>query len=316
MKNKICVLYGGASAERDVSLATAENILKNLDPEKYDVSKLEITADLNPDWINKLISLSPDLVLSTLHGGIGENGAVQGLLQCLSVPFTGSGILGSTLSLNKHFSKTLLRSAHVPTPESILVKSPISSAELEEALSKLGLPVIVKPNCGGSSIGVKKCETKEKVSGHINYLLEKGENCLVEQYIDGKEVSCIMLETPEGLKLLSLMDVNPKGEIYDYSEKYISPTPFVNKSELPKFMWSMIEEIGKKAFNALHLKGYCAADFILREEQVFLIEINSLPGFAPNSILTNTLKSLDIPLSDFLDYLIAFELNEKVSQLV
>ncbi|MCD7777332.1 MAG: D-alanine--D-alanine ligase [Clostridiales bacterium] len=307
MKTKVCVIYGGDSAEREVSEQTAENILGNLDRKKYDVSAVEIPKDLGTDWIMRLVREKPDIVLSALHGGRGENGAVQGLLSCLNIPFTGSGILGSALGINKYYTKTLLAGVHIPTPDSFIVKE--ITPDFEENLSRLGYPVILKPNCGGASIGVKKCEGYEEARSHAEGLLKEWGQCLCEKFIDGREISCVVNEGKEGLEILLIMDINSVDNIYDYRAKYISEISVVNTSGLPKFMWAMIEKIAKKTFETLDLRGYCCVDMIVKEEQIYVIEVNTLPGFAPNSIITKALKELNIPLSDYLDSLITNALS-------
>ncbi|MCD8089350.1 MAG: D-alanine--D-alanine ligase [Clostridiales bacterium] len=305
MKTKVCVIYGGNSAERAVSESTAENILKSLDREKYDVRAVEIPGDLGGDWVLRLISEKPDIALLALHGGIGENGAVQGLLKCLNIPFTGSDILGSALGMNKYYTKTLLTCAHIPTPDSLLITG--FSPDLEERLSMLGYPLILKPNCGGANIGVKKCLDFKEVKEQAEVIFKDWKECLCEKFIDGKEISCVVRETKGKAEVLSVMDINSEGNVYDYKAKYISEISVVNTSALPKFMWAMIEKIAVKTFETLKLRGLSCVDMIVKEEQIYVIEVNTLPGFAPNSIVTNALKSLNISLSDFLDSLI---LNE------
>ncbi len=302
MKTKICVIYGGASAERAVSKSTAENILKSLNRDKYEVAAVEIPKEQDSGWVLRLIEEKPDMAVLALHGGLGENGAVQGLLKCLDIPFTGSDILGSALGMNKHYTKTLLSCAHIPTPDSLLIKE--ISPDLEERLGILGYPLILKPNCGGASIGVKECFNFKEAEVHARALLEEWGECLCEKFIDGKEISCVVCEKKDSPEVLSIMDINSKDGIYDYSAKYISEISLVNTSSLPKFMWAMIEKIAKKAFETLGLKGCCCVDMIVKEEQIYVIEVNTLPGFAPNSIVTNALKGLNIPLSYFLDSLI------------
>lgn len=312
-KLRLAVLAGGSSIEREVSFRSAENILKNLDREKYDIHTIELPADKHDTaWVSQLMALKPDFVLSALHGGRGENGAVQGLLQCLDLPYAGSGILSCALCINKQTAKTVMAEAHLPVidGEFIPVNDDIDS--FKQRLDLLEYPLIVKPNRGGSSIGIKAVGNFTELKAAVNDIRAKyDDDALIEKYIDGKEVTCAVVQTEDGLKIMSVLDINKSKGIYDYDAKYLSSQSAVSFTTLPEYMKKMIEDIAVKAFNALHCKGYGCVDMLIRDEQVYVIELNTLPGMTDHSLIPAAAAQTGMHLGEFLDILIKQQLKAK-----
>ena len=305
-RKKIAVLAGGSSIEREVSFKSAENILKNLDAQKYDIHTIELPADKKDTaWISQLMALHPDFVLSALHGGRGENGAVQGLLQCLGIPYSGSGILSCALCMNKQAAKSIMSGAHIPVIDGEFIALDADITSYEKKLEQLEYPLIVKPNRGGSSIGIEVCDDFAGLKRAVENIREKyRDDAVIEKYIDGKEVTCAVVQTDEGLKIMSVLDINKSKGIYDYDAKYLSRESAVSFTTLPAYMKKMIEDIAVKAFNVLHCKGYGCVDMLVREEQIYVIEINTLPGMTDHSLIPAAAANSGMSLSEFLDMMI------------
>ncbi len=305
-KLKLAVLAGGSSIEREVSFRSAENILKNLDSEKYDIHTIELPKDKRDTaWVSQLMALHPDFVLSALHGGRGENGAVQGLLQCLDIPYSGSGILSCALCMNKQAAKSIMEGAHIPVIDGEFIPLEADLNAFEQKLDRLEYPLIAKPNRGGSSIGIEVANDFDALKKAVeNIRKQYDDDAVIEKYIDGKEVTCAVVQTDEGLKIMSVLDINKSKGIYDYDAKYLSTQSAVSFTTLPDYMKTMIEDIAVKAFNVLHCKGYGCVDMLVKDEQIYVIEINTLPGMTDHSLIPAAAAQSGMNLSEFLDILI------------
>ncbi|MCL2591852.1 MAG: D-alanine--D-alanine ligase [Defluviitaleaceae bacterium] len=307
---KVCVLMGGSSTEREVSLISANEIIKNLNKSKYDIYDIDIPKDGSTDWIKKLLDNPPDMVLSALHGGMGENGAVQGLLDCMRIPYIGSRVMSSAICLNKHISKIIMKSFNIPVALDILIKN-IDELFLNEEFIKneMGFPLIVKPNSGGSSIGISMAYDFLNLTKSVEAVLGMNDFVLIEKYIYGQEVICSMVEGENGLSVLPVIEIRSPDMFSDYNEKYFTEDRNAEFSNLPDFLKTMIQEIAKKAFLALDCKGYAMVDMVVCEEQITVIEVNTLPGLTGKSLIPKATKYTEGGFSGFLDKLIEFELR-------
>lgn len=310
MKVKLCILVGGGSCEREVSFRSRDNILKAIDEKKYDINVLEVPKNKDKAWIKELMDISPDIVLSALHGGEGENGAVQGLLECLGIKYLGSDVLSSALCMDKFVSKTMMKASYIPVAQDVLIKEKETVSKHREAIREMGFPVVVKPNRGGSSLGISIVNNFEELENGIQLAREFDTEILVEKYIAGREITCGVIETEEGLEVLSVLDITTDNKsFYDYNAKYEDHKTKIDFSTLPEFQQTMIKEIAKKAFSVLKCKGYGIVDMIVKEEQVYVIELNSLPGLTEHSLIPKTAEVSGLGFAGFLDRMIKFELE-------
>ncbi len=312
-KIRIGVLMGGSSAEREISYRSANNIVSALDTDKYTVSCYDIPIN-DSSWIERLLSDRPDIVLIALHGGKGENGCVQGVLSCLGIPFVGSGVTASALCMDKALCKTVMESAHIPVIEGFCVRrgSTVPNPTIDESAARTGYPLIVKPNNGGSSLGIAIVNNADELNGAINSIFEKfDDDALVEKYISGREVTCAVIEGESEPEVISVLDINKSGGIFDYKAKYEDKEWSGGISNLPPYMQATIKGIAKKAFALLGCRGYACVDMILVEEQVYVIEVNTLPGMTAQSLIPNAVKALgmELGLGSFIDRLIEKELG-------
>ena len=312
-KLKIVVLKGGASVEREVSFRSAENIMKNLDKNKYDTVEIEVPKDKNNTvWVKELMEEAPDLVLSALHGGRGENGAVQGLLQCLGIPYAGSKVLSCAICMNKQMTKDIMTQEHIPVPDGEFIPLGDDPDMYEQRLDLLEYPLIAKPNRGGSSIGISVVNDFEELKSAVSHIRScYSDDVVVEKYIDAKEVTCAVMQTEKGLKVMSVLDINKSKGIYDYDSKYLSKESAVSFTTLPVYMRTMIEEIAVKAFLALKCTGYGCVDMLVKDEQIYVIEVNTLPGMTDHSLIPQAVSEMGLTLGEFLDKLIELETKKQ-----
>lgn len=306
-KIKVGILTGGDSIERGVSLLSCENVVSSIDYDKYEVWVKDVDAS-NTDWVSTLIECPPDIILSTLHGGRGENGSMQGLLHYLNIPFIGSKVLASSVCMDKMMAKTIMSSEHIPTIQHIYIKRDEPIQIYRDSLERLGYPLIVKPNRGGSSIGIKVCQNYDELAIAAQNIIDVyDDDILIEKYIDGKEIACCILETKQG-RNVCIMDIDTNGGIFDYDEKY-NVSSNVKSTAIPPYMQDMIKSIALKAFDKLKCKGYAIVDMIIKEEQVYVIEINTLPGLTGTSLIPKAAEILGMTFGEFIDKLIEFELD-------
>lgn len=312
---KIALLMGGDSTEREVSFMSATCMQNALDSAKYDLIPITIEPDDRRSWIRRLMDVNPDMVLSALHGGLGENGAVQGLLECMGIPYVGSKILSSALCMNKTISKYILRTHHIPVVDDLLLPYGTPLSDHIEKIHRLGLPLVVKPNQGGSSVGVYIVRDWDAFEKAVAEASVYGDDLLVEQFITGREITCGILETATGLVTLPVVDIIASDGFYDYEAKYVSDSTQLVSTGLPDMIRDMVYEIAKRTFTALHCGGYARVDMIVRDEQIYVLEANTLPGMTSHSLFPKAASLADMSYSQLLDALIHFEMTNSEMSL-
>lgn len=303
---------GGESIEREVSLMSAVEMQNALDHTLYDVIPVEIHPN-DPQWVRQLIDLSPDLVLSALHGGTGENGAVQGLLECLHIPYVGSRMLGSALCMDKIMSKSIMRAHHIPVAEDVSIPYGAVFSDYEEKIRRLGLPLVVKINQGGSSVGVYIVRSWEALTQAVEDASAFKDAILIERFIEGQEVTCGIMETDSGLMALPVLDIAAADTFYDYHAKYFSDETRIAHTAFPPFIRDMIEEIAKQAFMILACSGYARVDMIICEEQIYVLEVNTLPGLTSHSLFPKAAALAGMTYGQMLDRLIAYAAGRSIN---
>lgn len=307
---KVCILAGGSSYEREVSLSSAEEIYSNLDHNKYTAEILEIPKETSAVWIKKLLDSPPDIVVSALHGGLGEDGSVQGLMECMGIKYVGSKVLASALCLDKHISKTIMRANHIPVLDDVLIKNSNDLNISKDIINDMGYPLVVKPNIGGSSVGISIVKNFSELENAVNEVFLLKDHALIEKFVSGTEVTCGIIENESGLQVLPVLDIKTARNFYDYNAKYKDDDTSISFSSLPKFLQAMIHEISKKVFLLLNCQGYGRVDMIVREEQIIVLEMNTLPGLTSHSLIPKAASMESGGFSKFLDGLIEFEMRK------
>lgn len=271
---KIGVLYGGISAEREVSLRSGFavfNALKNLG---YNA----ILIDAQKDLCALLIKEGIQIVFPVLHGGWGENGAVQGMLEVMGIPYAGSGVLASALAMDKEASKQVFKYHKVQVPDFIITKK--SSVKCDVPFE---LPWVVKPATEGSSIGVTILKEKEKLDDALKIAFSFGKRAIIEKYIEGKEVQIGILRN----KILGGVEVRPSLEFYSYEAKYTAGlTQYILPPELEKNVYERASNEALRAHLALGCRGATRVDLRIDSQgNPFVLEVNTIPGMTETSLL-------------------------------
>ncbi len=332
-KLKVAVLMGGISSEREVSLSTGGMIMEALDRSKYEAYAVDaaVLCGVDPGTLpgyEKIKSAGyifksaevfkhgspdrPDVIFLALHGKYGEDGTVQGFLELLGIPYTGSGVLGSALAMDKIMAKQVLRfhGIRVPGSVDVLSKYELMGRNLaKEVASSIGFPVIVKPSRQGSTIGAAKIDTADKLMGAISEAMLYDENVLIEEFISGIEITAALLgnDNPE---VLPLVEIVPKGGFYDYEAKYTpGATDEIVPARIPEDIAERAREIALSSHKALRCRGMSRVDMIIRNSDIFVLELNTIPGMTPTSLLPTAAKAAGIDFPELLDKLIGFALE-------
>jgi len=305
---RVAVLYGGKSSERNVSLASGNQVIQSLDPVRYRVTGYDLRDDLS-----RLVADSPsiDVALIILHGRYGEDGTVQGLLDLLGVPYQGSGVLGSALAMNKRLTKFMYRQAGLPVARDWAV-SRGRSFSAEDLIEDLGFPLVIKPNQEGSSFGVTIVRDKAQLGEGLEKAFQLDEEVLVEEYLAGREITCGVLGNSE-LQALPLVEIIPteKYDFFDYEAKYkegasreICPAPIGPE------VTRQAQEYGIRAHRVLGLRGYSRTDMIVRGEKIILLETNTIPGMTRTSLFPQAAQAAGLTFGALLDRLIELALEK------
>lgn len=329
---KVVVLAGGPSVEHEVSVNSAKQIVANLDPKKYEVWPVFISkannwtffgsidrflgADLGEDpglhlldGLKKLASLQPDIVFIGLHGEFGEDGKVQAFLEELKIPFTGSGFFASQLAMNKVVSQDLFSLNDIQTVPTLdfwdqdWQKKP---KEILELAIRLGEKLVVKPANLGSSVGVYMCQSTSELKENIQSCVKHSQHVIVQPLLTGSELTCGVVEQKGELVALPATEIRPKNsDFFDYDAKYLEGgseeiTPAPIESEQMK----LIQDWAAKAHLVLGCKGYSRTDFLLRGNELFVLELNTLPGMTTTSLLPQQAKVAGIDFCNLLDLII------------
>jgi D-alanine-D-alanine ligase len=338
-RKKVAILYGGRSVEHGVSINSARNIFEYIDRQKFEPVPIGIstkgawylTTSVSKD-VEKGTPLSLfldagsprlgangsemrfDVVFPVLHGTDGEDGSVQGLLQAMDIPFVGTGVLGSSVSMNKLTAKRLLHHAGLPVvPYLAFSKAQQPSIRFNSIAEQLGLPFMVKATSLGSSVGVSKVKQESEFQPAVNDAFMYGDELLVEQYVKGREIECAVLgnEPPEA-SLPGEIIISAKYDFYTFDAKYVDGEAVTIEvpAKLNKEIAAKIMEISVKAFKALHCEDFARVDLFLKNDsEIFINEINTIPGFTNSSMYPMMWKERGVSFTELISRLIGLSLK-------
>jgi len=306
-KINLALLSGGISSEREVSIKGGDQVFEALDKAKYTITRYDPKFDLE-----RLVSDASELdfALIILHGPYGEDGTVQGLLDLLNIPYQGSGVLGSALAMDKLFTKQIYEIAGIPSPPYVVIKNtdePAPGAYVE----KLGLPLVIKPVVGGSSIGMSIVKNEEGIEKAIMLAFENDDTVLIESFIQGLELTGGVLGNDD-LLALPIIEIIPdkKYEYFDYEAKY---TPGATQEVCPARIDDAVAEKAKEyarlAHKALGLSDYSRTDMILQKDRIYVLETNTIPGMTETSLIPLAAKAAGFTFTKLLDKLIELSMK-------
>lgn len=302
---RVAVLTGGASSEREVSFRTGARVQAALERLGYEAELIDIAQSLT----RCLIEGDYQVAFLALHGGAGEDGTIQGFLETFGLPYTGSGVFASALGLHKLATKGLWRTYGLETPDSlVLYQGEKAEDQAARVADQLGLPVVVKPACEGSSVGVSICETLEELARTIRQVTEYYGLSFCERYIAGQEITVGVLGWGESLRALPVLELVPQGKFYDYEAKYSAgATDFILPARLGPEVTRQVQELAVEAHRLLGCHGYSRIDMQVSAEdnRPYLIEINTLPGLTDTSDLPAEAAEVGISYDQLVEEILA-----------
>lgn len=318
------VLCGGYSGEDVISFKSAETIIANLDLNLYRVFRLAVSKN---DWLIEEVGgetgtidknnfritlnneeLTVDAVLNVIHGTPGEDGKIQGYLDMLDIHYNGSGVLTSSLSFNKGFCNQYLKTQGIQVADSVLL-APSSTINETEIVSKLGLPCFVKPNDAGSSLGVTKVLKQEQLKSAIDNAFDVSDRVLIESFIDGVEVTCGVVIKNGKTTPLAVTEIVFENDFFDFEAKYNSAqTQEITPARISDEQTEEIKQTSARIFELLGCKGFFRADYIINNNGLFLIEVNTVPGMSKMSLMPQQIEYAGESIADLL--------NEQINRLV
>ncbi len=333
---RIVVLMGGDSTEREISLKTGHKVAKALEENGHQVIKIDPVATkeeqtkLNKSdrhWLgieyppinisplhrgsmflkNMLVikSLKPDLVFVALHGGKGENGVVQGMMDSAEIPYTGSGRIASTLAMEKDMSKIYFKNAKLSTPKAVILERPDAS---RKKIKKVAFPQVVKPNDQGSTIGLKIVHNHQEMQKAIDHAFTLSPRVIVEEFVEGREITVGIIRN----RVFPIVEIIPRHEVFDYDCKYKNGlSKYQVPAKLDEETTRLAQKIALKAHNTLGCYGYSRVDLRLPEDgEPYVLEVNTLPGLTDHSLLPMACAQAGINYNTMIEMIVEEAINK------
>lgn len=311
MKTRVAVLYGGRSGEHEISIRSAKSIIAALDRTKFDVVEFFITKE--GKWENGYIKPEPggnpgiDVVFPVLHGTFGEDGTMQGLLELADLPYVGPGVLASSVAMDKEVFKRVMRQSGLPVVESVtLDRASIAGAQID-----LPYPMFVKPANLGSSVGISKVKNEAELRAALADAAQYDRKIVVERGVEGREFECSVMGN-ENPKASTPCEVLPSREFYDYEDKYLLDKAVIElPAKLDPEKTAEMQRLAVECYKACGCEGMSRVDFLMESAtgQLYVNEINTIPGFTSISMFPKMWEHSGIPYSALLDQLIALALE-------
>jgi D-alanine-D-alanine ligase len=326
VKYKVAIIAGGDSGEYEISIKSAGVVKKHLDSPKFECFLIVIKGK---DWFYQDIDgeiftvnkedftvnlpgrlLSFDVVFVAIHGTPGEDGRIQGYFDLLGIPYTSCDQATSALTFDKFFCNHFVSSFGVKISRSIILNKNEKITE-EDVLNKVSLPFFVKPNCGGSSVGTSKVKTKDELLPAIELALHEDSRILLEEHIPGRELSCGVIKYRGQVRSLPITEILTKKEFFDYEAKYEGMSDEVTPAVLTEEMAGKISETSLKLYKLLNCKGMVRFDYILNDEGLFFLEVNTVPGLSELSIVPQQALKAGISLQELFSEAVMNALNDR-----
>lgn len=307
---KIAVLLGGKSAEREISLKTGKAVANALVNLGHNVKSI----DTKGEFIEDLRAFHPDLVFIALHGPLGEDGAMQGLLEILGYPYTGCDVLASSLAMNKIYTKRILKEAQIPTPRFSVIRernylmNPIKTEDL--LLKDLNLPLVIKAPNQGSTIGIYFAKQRSDLNIMILEAFKFEKEILIEEFIHGREVTVAIMGNEE-LQILPIIEIVSHTGVYDYTAKYTKGmSDHIIPARLSKSVSNMINILAEKSYRSLGCRGFARVDFIVENDiNPYVLEVNTIPGMTETSLFPDAALSAGISFDELINRFIQYALE-------
>lgn len=306
---KVGIVCGGYSGEAVVSMKSAEMIYAHIDRERFDPIRIVITSEkwyaegpsgelpIDKNDFSYLLNgerIIVDLCFIIIHGTPGEDGKLQGYFDMIGMPYTSGGVMNTSLTFNKIFTTRILNKLGFHCASGVLLESPdeLDAAAIERDLK---LPLFVKPNEGGSSLGNSKVKKIDELKTAVDFAFTKGSSVLIEEYLIGREVTCGVLSTPDGPKALHLTEIVTKKEFFDFAAKYeYDQTEEITPAQIPEEYYLECQQLSEKIYKLFHCKGISRIDYKFDGKNFYVIEINTVPGMTDKSLVPQQAEAMGI----------------------
>lgn len=325
MKKKIAIIWGGYSSEKEVSRRSAQGIYSFLDKERYDLYKVKIDRE---SWdvesqgktypidkndfsfcANKQ-KIKFDFAYITIHGTPGEDGVLQGYFDMLDIPYSNCGVLASALTFNKFACNNFLRSFGIKVADSILLRTG-DSVDVDKIVARLGLPVFVKPNAGGSSFATTKVKEESYLETAIKEAFVESDEVIIEGFIAGTEVTCGCYKTETGIVQLPITEVVTPNEFFNYAAKYLGEVQEITPARISDDLAARIQEETRRIYELIDAKGIIRIDYIISNNVPMLLEVNTTPGMTATSFIPQQVAAAGLSMFDALSAIIEYEYSKK-----
>ncbi len=320
MQRNIAIVGGGDSSEYVISVKSAEQILELINKDKYLPFPVTVRGT---DWIAKLpdgsehtvdlrdFSISPNGVkirfeyaFIIIHGTPGENGKLQAYLDMQKIPYSTSSVLSSALTFNKYVCKVYLRNFGVTTAEAILINKGGEYTN-EEIFDKVGLPCFVKPNNGGSSFGTSRVNKTEEMEAALIEAFKEDNEVIIESFVKGTELSCGLVKTRKEEIIFPITEIFTTNEFFDYEAKYtVGKAEEITPARVSEDLQRRCRQMASEIYDYLYCKGIVRIDFIIRGNQIYFLELNSVPGMSKESIVPKQIRAMGLKVEDIIDMVI------------
>lgn len=295
-KTRIAVLMGGLSAEREISLRTGQAVLNALLENGCDAVAIDVGLDLP----SQLRAVEAGFAFICLHGRYGEDGTVQGLLEMMQIPYTGSGVMASSMAIDKVVTKQILLYHEISTPGFVAFHAGDDRAALLERCRHY--PLVVKPAREGSTIGISIVHDRQRLEAGLDEALQHDNLVLIEDFIQGAEVTVSVLNG----EALPIIQIVPKSGFYDYTSKYTpGQTEYLLPAPLEAVLYNRLQEVSVAACRALSCRGAARVDFMVREREFFCLEVNTIPGMTATSLLPKAAAAAGMSFNELVMQILA-----------
>lgn len=323
MKKNIAIVWGGYSSEIIISEKSARGIYSFIDKKKYNLYKVKIDKNVwEAEYENRIYPIDKndfsftanetkicfDFAYVTIHGTPGEDGVLQGYFDMLRIPYSNCGVLASALTFSKFTCNNFLKSFGFKVAESVVLR-PSDTYDAEQIITKLGLPVFVKPNVGGSSFATTKVKVSTHLQSAIDEAFTEAPEVMIESFISGTEVTCGCYETAKGIQILPLTEVVTQNEFFDYNAKYKGEVEEITPARIADNIARKIQKQTERIYRLIGAKGIIRADYIISNDIPVLLEVNTTPGMTETSFIPQQVHAAGLNISDVMSDIIEYEYN-------
>ncbi|MFK7782029.1 D-alanine--D-alanine ligase [Psychroserpens sp.] len=313
MKKNIAIIMGGYSSEYEISLKSGQVVYESLDKDKYHVYRIHIFKDkwvfvndldeefpINKNNFSVLVNetvIEFDCVFNAIHGSPGEDGFMQGYFELLNIPHTSCGMYEAALTFNKRDCLSVLSAHGIKSAESYYIN--LGDTIDEDAIvNKVGLPCFVKANRAGSSFGVTKVYKKDELQNALDVAFKEDNEVIIESFLDGIEVSVGVLTYKGDITVLPITEIVSENDFFDYKAKYLGQSQEITPARIDESQADKVRVLAKKVYQILNLKGFSRSEYIFKNGNPYLLEVNTVPGLTEASILPQQAASAGISMSD------------------